>query len=136
LASAEISLVRCIKSLEHRIVPDTYGTTKLAVSVSDSVCQDLVGLHAFTEYNSVSAFAGRRKIGAMKLLKGSESFQEEFKNFRDEWDISGEVFDEMQKFKIKMYAASSSDTQVKALRYDLFCAKRGEVESSQLVKIA
>ena len=72
------------------------------------------------------------ELGALKLLKGSESFQEAFKNLGEEWGISEEVFDEMQKFTIKMYAASLSATQVNALRYDLFCAKRGEVESSQL----
>lgn len=105
---------------------------KLATSLGDGVWQALVGLHAFTGYDTVSAFADRGKLGALKLLKGSEAFQEAFKDLWEEWGISEEVFSEMQKFTIKMYVLSSSTMLGNTLRYDLFCAKRGEVESSQL----
>lgn len=50
----------------------------LALAIGDSVCQALVGLHAFTGCDSVSAFAGLGKISALKKMKSnkfSESLQ-------------------------------------------------------------
>eukprot|EP00745_Piridium_sociabile_P027749 TRINITY_DN44663_c0_g1_i3.p1 TRINITY_DN44663_c0_g1~~TRINITY_DN44663_c0_g1_i3.p1 ORF type:complete len:1606 (-),score=395.32 TRINITY_DN44663_c0_g1_i3:590-5317(-) len=106
--------------------------TKLGKALGDSICNSLIGLHAFTGCDSVSAFAGRGKLGALKLLKKDISFQETFYQLGQSWDVSEELFERVQQFTCQMYTAGSSTTEVNELRYQLFCAKRGEVESSQL----
>lgn len=92
----------------------------------------LVGVRAFTGCDSVSAFAGRGKLSALKLLKGNSTFQEHFKFLGTSWDISEESFRAMESFVCRMYAPSSNVCDVNDLRYLLFCTKRGEMESSLL----
>lgn len=46
--------------------------------------------------------------------------------------MSDELFQEIEQFTCCMYIPNSSTVEVNELRYQLFCAKRGEVESSQL----
>ena len=55
--------------------------------------------------------------------------------------MSNEIFEKLEQFTCAMYAGSSSNksrssaaggNSVNELRYQLFCAKRGEAESSQL----
>ncbi|KAI4811883.1 hypothetical protein KUCAC02_014754 [Chaenocephalus aceratus] len=105
---------------------------KLASSVGEEVCQGLVGLHALTGCDTVSAFAGRGKLSALKHLKENETYQEAFKRLGEAWDVSADLFDKMQDFVCRLYASSSTTSDVNELRYQLFCAQRGEVESSQL----
>ena len=40
--------------------------------------------------------------------------------------------DRLEAFTCRLYAPKSSSTKVNDLRYDIFCAKRGEIESHQL----
>ena len=40
--------------------------------------------------------------------------------------------DRLEAFKCRLYAPKSSSTKVNDLRYDMFCAKRGEIQSYQL----
>ena len=43
--------------------------SKLAWSLGDSICDSLIGLHAFTGCDTVRAFASRRKLSAMKPME-------------------------------------------------------------------
>ena len=43
--------------------------TKVAASPGPGVCKGLLGMHAFTGCDSASAFAGKRKAQALKILK-------------------------------------------------------------------
>ena len=47
-------------------------------SIGKKTVASLPGLHAFTGCDSVSAFAGKGKLIAYKLLKNSSSYQEVF----------------------------------------------------------
>ena len=49
-----------------------------------------------------------------------------------EWDVSKELFDKIQEFVCRLYASSSSISEVNELRYQLFCARKGQVKYSQL----
>ena len=42
--------------------------SKQAWSIGDSICDSLIWLHAFTGCDTVSVFASRRKLGALKPL--------------------------------------------------------------------
>lgn len=106
--------------------------SKLGNSLGDNVCQGLIGLHAFTGCDTVSAFAGRGKLSALKLLKKNEKHQDTFKELGQSWNVSQELSENIEEFVCQLYASSTSTHDVNELRYNLFCAKRGEVESSQL----
>ena len=103
--------------------------TKLGAALGDKICKSLIGLHAFTGCDTVSAFHGRGKLGALKLLKKDTSFQETFFQLDQSWDAPEELFDRIQQFACHMFKADNTTTEVNELHYQLFCAKGGEVES-------
>ncbi len=48
------------------------------------------------------------------------------------WELSTDLFKRLQAFTCKLYSAPTSTEDVNTARYQLFCARRGELESSQL----
>ncbi len=48
------------------------------------------------------------------------------------YSISDELFEKLQEITCRMYVHSTRTTDVNTLRHQLFCARRGEAESSQL----
>ena len=48
------------------------------------------------------------------------------------WDVSHEVFKKLQEITCCLYVPSTHTADVNLLRYQVFCRRRGEVESSQL----
>ena len=99
--------------------------SKLAWSLGDSVCDSLIGLHAFTDCDTVKAFASRVKLSAVKLVKRDITYQETFSQVVQSWDVHPQLFEKVQQFTCRMYVAASSTTEVNDLRYQLFCGKRG-----------
>lgn len=113
---------------------------KIGKSQGQWLCDSLIGLHAFTGCDSVSCFAGKGKLLALKLLKKDPTNQA-FKQLGQLWELSNEIFEKLEQFTYAMYAGCRSNksrsstvrcSSVNELRYQLFCAKRGEAESSQL----
>jgi len=43
-----------------------------------SVCNALIGMHAFTGYDTINAFAGRGKMTALKQMKSDKAYQKAF----------------------------------------------------------
>lgn len=82
--------------------------SNLAQCLGEDLCDALIGMHAFTGCDSTSAFAGKGKLGALKLVKESKTFQESFKSLGTSWDVSEEVHRNMESFVCRMYAPSSS----------------------------
>ena len=103
--------------------------SKLAWSLGDSVCDSLIGLHAFTGCDTVSAFASRRKLSALKPMKSDITYLETFSQVGQSWDVQPQLSEKVQQFTCRMYVAASSTTDVNDLRCQLFCAKRGDIES-------
>ena len=106
--------------------------SKLAWSLRDSVCDSLIGLHAFTGYDTVGAFASRGTLGSLKLMKSDITYQETFSHVGHTWDVQPHLFEKVQTFNCRMNVAASSTTEMNDLRYQLFCAKTGDIESSLL----
>ena len=104
----------------------------LASALGDNVCTALVGLHSFTGCDTVSAFAGRGKLTALKQLKTDRTHQEAFGQVGQSWDVSRQLFQKLQEITCRLYLPSTGTRTVNELRYQIFCARRGEVESSQL----
>ena len=51
---------------------------KIASAVGQNVCKAVVGMHAYTGCDTVSAFAGKRKAQALKLLKDNKEVRDTF----------------------------------------------------------
>ena len=94
-------------------------------AVGGELCKCLIGMHAFTGCDAVSAFAG-------KLVKQQTSYQEMFKQLGMEWVLSDMLFQSLQEFTCKLYCSQPGTDNINELRYRLFCAKKGNIDSTQL----
>ena len=68
----------------------------------------------------------------MKITKRDITYQETFCQVGQSWDVQPQLFERVQQFTCRIYVAASSITEVNDLRYQLLCAKWGEIESSLL----
>ena len=106
--------------------------SRIAEVLGDGVCRALPALHAFTGCDSISSFAGKGKLAALKLVKGNVHFQELFQEIGVQWTLTEDLLTKVQAFTCKLYSAKDDLGDINELRYKLFCAKKGEVESYQL----
>ena len=86
-------------------------------------------MHAYTGCDTVSAFAGKWKASALKILTSNKESQDTFRMLGQEWDLSPDLMDKLEAFTCLLYAPKASAVNVNDLRYHLFCAKKGEIES-------
>ena len=75
---------------------------KVVAAIGQDVCDALLGFHAFTGCDTVSSFNGRGKLSALKLLKGSEQFQETFKDLGQNWNLSAEIMQNLEEFHLPL----------------------------------
>ena len=68
----------------------------------------------------------------MKLLTTRRNIQHMFFKLGEEWNLSPELMNELEAFTCLLYAAKGASVKIKDLRYNLFCAKKGEIESHKL----
>ena len=55
-------------------------------------------MHAFTGWDTVSAFAGKGKAQALMLLEKNTRNQETLTEFGQEWDLPPELMDKLEEF--------------------------------------
>ena len=85
--------------------------------LGSELCRSLPGLHAFTGCDSVSAFSGKGKVTALKLVKQSKPSQTLFKEIGVEWNLTDDRFAKLQEFTCKMYSSTTMTQDVNELRY-------------------
>jgi len=73
--------------------------------LGNDVCQALLGMHAFTGCDSVSCFAGKGKLSALKLLRKHKEYRDLFNQFGTSWDLTEEIFLKIQAFTCELYGA-------------------------------
>ena len=100
--------------------------------IGHNVALALPGLHSFTGCDTTSAFAGKGKLSALKILKGSVQFQQLFQTFGNDWHLSEDKFEELEEFTCLLYGSKNGTKDVNVFRHELFCAKKGNIESFQL----
>jgi len=66
---------------------------------------------------------------ALKYLITDKSVQ---KLLGQNWDLPSELMHKLETFTCQIYSPKAAMTKINDLRYRLFCAKRGEIESHQL----
>lgn len=89
-------------------------------------------MHALTRCDTVSAFDGKGKIGALKLVQQNKKYQDAFIQLGEGWSVSDSLFAVLEEFTCCLYARTSAITAVNDLRFRLFRAKKGDIESGQL----
>ena len=73
--------------------------------IGQDLCSSLLGMHAYTGCDTVSAFAGRGKMGALGIVEENKEFQEMFKLVGMEWELSDELFQKLEDFTCLMYTS-------------------------------
>jgi len=105
---------------------------KVAATVGIDVCRALIGIHAYTGCDTTSAFAGKGKASALKLVTNNREIKNTFTELGQEWDLSSELMNKLECVTCLLYGPKAAFTKVNDLRYNLFCVKKGEIESHQL----
>jgi hypothetical protein len=98
--------------------------TKLA----QELCTSLLGLHAFTRCDTTSAFKGIGKVKPIKTLQKSPQFQSTLAQIGDSWQISEDLFLQMEAFTCLLYGGKEVSC-VNDLRYNKIrgkCCSTGE----------
>ena len=106
--------------------------SRMVGEIGASTCKALPGFHAFTGCDTVSAFQGRGKVLVFRIMAKDQGFQEVFQGLGREWQLSNELYRDLQRFTSAMYCKNAGTNEVNELRYRLFCLKKGDVDSNQL----
>ena len=72
--------------------------SKVAGVLGQEVSKAILGLHAFTGCDSVSAFPGIGKALPLKLLRSKNEFQARFQNLGEQWSITEELCVQLESF--------------------------------------
>ena len=107
-----------------------YYIRKILTNFGAANCRALIGMNAFTGCDTMTAFAGKGKTSSLRLMINNLEVQDTFIQLGQTCDISVELIDKLESVTCLLNAPSA--TLVNKLRYDLFCAKKWEIESRQL----
>ena len=100
----------------------------LAQQYQQELCTALLGLHAFTRCDRTSAFKGIGKVKPIKTLQRSPQFQSSLAQIGDSWQISEDLFLQMEAFTCLLYGGKEVSC-VNDLRYNKIrgkCCSTGE----------
>jgi hypothetical protein len=105
---------------------------KVASTLGRDVCKAVLGMHAYTGCDTVNAFAGKGKAQALKILMNYKESRDTFIKLGQDWDLSSTLMNNLEAVTCQKYTTKSTTTAINDLRYQLFCARKGEIESHQL----
>ena len=88
---------------------------KVAASVGVDVCRALIGMHAYTGCDSVSALAGKGKASALKLFTIDREIQDTFLQLGQMWDLSRELMDRLEEEEEERFIFPTTTTLVHTL---------------------
>ena len=70
--------------------------------------------------------------GKLSIMAAPYFHQELFKQLGMEWVLSDILFQSLQEFTCKLYCSQPGTDNINELRYRLFCAKKGNIDSIHL----
>ena len=89
--------------------------------LKQEICRALIGLHALTGCDTVSAFAAKGKWRPLQMIAKNQTFVETVKDIRKEFSLTDETF----KGKEDLCAISTGRSVQVSIRYDTnFIAQR------------
>ena len=125
-----------LKPFAHQnILDDFHGDGKRKwyplskVDLDEDTINALIGFHAFTGNDFVSSFFRKGKNTCFKLLSSSSKFKAAFSFLGSSWDLTDDIFDQIQSFVLHIYGMKKAvDTD--AARYQLFKRKYDNEEKN------
>ena len=96
----------------------------------EQACRALLGLHAFTGCDTVSAFSGKSMMKPVKLMLKENSYVSLFNSFGNEPSLSEAQHHGLQQFVGDLYGHKEDSTDV--ARYKLYSARQGRLEAKCL----
>ena len=106
--------------------------SRIVKRIGASTCRSLPGFHVFTGCDTVSAFQGWGKVLVFRIMAQNKGFQEVFQGLGRQWQLSNEHYRDLQRFTCAMYCKNAGTNEANELRYQLFCLKKGDVDSNEL----
>ena len=102
---------------------------KVASKIEKTIFTALIGLHAFTGCETVFAFAGKGNTAARKIKTKDNEHRECFSDRGRTVDVSPNLLQKHQSFTCAIYVPRGTVDDINVCPYQLFCAKRVEVNS-------
>ena len=84
----------------------------------------LIGMHALTGCDTVSAFVGKGKSKALKMLMKNNTYVRAFMNIAISWNASDELFSSIEEFVCDLYGKKMKNVDL--LGYQMYCAEGGK----------
>lgn len=85
------------------------------------------GLHSWAGCDS--ALSRQGKIKALKIVQQNQTFREAVIALGTSWTMSHLLFRQIQGFTCQLYSKNTKIAVVNNIRYQMFCAKKGDIES-------
>lgn len=79
----------------------------------------------------MSAFAGKGKAKGYNLLRKNNEFVETYELLGTARNVTEEIIQCLERFCCALYAGGE-ESDINKLRYKIYCAKHGKLESDQL----
>ena len=92
--------------------------------------QAIIGYHALTGCDTVSAFSGKGKWKPLQLIMKNNNYVKAMMTIGDTWQVSDDTFNAVEQLVCHLYGKNIQNVDL--LRYDLYCAKGGKVEPEAL----
>ena len=80
--------------------------------------KSLIGLHALTGCDTVSAFAGKGISKVFEMLMKNDKYVRAFMNIGISWNVSSELFSVIEEFFCDVYGKKTKN--VNLLRYEMY----------------
>jgi len=97
----------------------------LATGLTEPFCTAVLSLDAFTGCDSTSAFKGKGKVKAVKILQQKLAFVQTLAELGDTWEVKDGVIDKWESFTGCVYGRPRF-SKVDDLRYQLLKEKCGD----------
>ena len=87
--------------------------------MGQTICEALIGYHAFSGCDSVSAFVGQGKAKGLKMVKNCEAFRNTMAKIGRAFIIDEQLFQDSEAAICCLYG-HHGETDVNKLRFSLF----------------
>ena len=99
--------------------------------IGETISECLPGLHVYTGCDTVSCFAGKGKVKSRKVVQRCEKSQLALSELGGQEKVSTDLYKMLEEFTCLLYG-SKTLSDINELRYELFCFRKGKIDSSQL----
>lgn len=100
-----------------------FDLKSMSSKLPEAVVEAVVGLHPFTGCDSVSAFKGKGKVKALRLMMESNCYIRAFCELGKQWQIQKSLVQDLERFVCELYGWKDC-SDVNVARYNCFCFGR------------